>query len=74
MHHASLPPTYTPLVFRLPIPFLGELLKIQIPFISIPPEDIVVLPPWPYKLAWWLDATWLRGRMEFMGRKKYGLE
>ncbi|KAG7562437.1 hypothetical protein FFLO_02111 [Filobasidium floriforme] len=75
IYHASLPPKSSPLVLYLPIPipFLRDLLKIQLPFIKVPPKNIVVLPEWPYKMGWWVDATWLRGIVERMGRNKYGL-
>ena len=75
IYHSSLSPKPTPLVLGLPfsIPIIGNLLKIRLPLIKIPPKNIVVLPEWPYKLGWWVDATWLRGIIERMGRRKYGL-
>lgn len=73
IYHASLPPKPTALVLRLPLPILGDLLKIRLPFIKVPPKNVVVLPEWPYRLGWWVDSTWLRGIIESMGRRKYGL-
>lgn len=74
VYHSSLPTSNSPLRLRLPIPVLGSLFKIQIPFISVPPTDIVVLPAWPYKLGWWLDSTWLSKKLHLFGRRNYGLE